>query len=362
MDFARKQLEKYGWTDGKGLGKHENGISEALKPRLKRSVTGVGHDAASDFTEHWWSQLYDKAAGNVQVEEVNGKTKKIKANSDSFEITNSTWRLNKKKKDNSDGEYSEYFVKKAVLTNGGRKVENFNESDSEDEVQKKDVFKLTDEELFAACGGRTAHKGARHGLKAIGKLARIAQQEQTLLKQPQFTGYSHAEKLKQGISAKDSQVVEDMNLDSDVDMSVKRKNKKKKKRKHCVSQNSESENVDMSNNEAEENHTLLLDNIIKKNKNVTTNVASKDADEIISKKSKKSKRKKECLDTDIYNTEITEDIVIVKKCKKIKQKDIEEIKPIIAMETDSAEKWEEQMVVENYEKKKRKKKRLTTSE
>lgn len=52
---------------GKGLGKHENGISEALKPKLKRSVTGIGHDAASDFTEHWWTQLYNKAAGNVEV-------------------------------------------------------------------------------------------------------------------------------------------------------------------------------------------------------------------------------------------------------------------------------------------------------
>lgn len=52
---------------GKGLGKHENGISEALKPKLKRSVAGVGHDAAAEFNEHWWTTLYDKAAANVEV-------------------------------------------------------------------------------------------------------------------------------------------------------------------------------------------------------------------------------------------------------------------------------------------------------
>lgn len=52
---------------GKGLGKHENGISEALKPKLKRSVAGVGHDAAADFTEHWWNDLYNKAAKNLEV-------------------------------------------------------------------------------------------------------------------------------------------------------------------------------------------------------------------------------------------------------------------------------------------------------
>lgn len=52
---------------GKGLGKHENGISQALKPKLKRSVAGVGHDPAAEFNEHWWTALYDKAAGNVEV-------------------------------------------------------------------------------------------------------------------------------------------------------------------------------------------------------------------------------------------------------------------------------------------------------
>ena len=39
---------------------------------------------------------------------------------------------------------------------------------------------LSDAELFQACGGRTAHKGARHGLKLNGKLARLAEQEQSV--------------------------------------------------------------------------------------------------------------------------------------------------------------------------------------
>ncbi|XP_011569033.3 G patch domain-containing protein 4 [Plutella xylostella] len=199
MNFARKQLEKYGWSDGKGLGKHENGISEALKPKLKRSVTGVGHDAAKDFTEHWWTTLYDKAAGNVQVEDKNGKTKKIKTK-DEFEITNSTWKLKRKKKEVEGEQYANFFVKKAILASGGVKTTKVDEADSsdddDDEKDSKDVFKMTDEELFAACEGRTAHKGARHGLRATGKLARIAQQEQELLNQQRFEGYSHYKKAK----------------------------------------------------------------------------------------------------------------------------------------------------------------------
>ncbi|XP_063391349.1 G patch domain-containing protein 4 [Cydia fagiglandana] len=238
MDFARKQLEKYGWTDGKGLGKNENGISQALKPKLKRSVTGVGHDAASDFTEHWWTTLYNKAAGNVEIEEKNGKTKKIKTNTDDFQISNSTWKLTKTKKKSTaeEEQYADYFVKKATLTNGGVKMEKLAESDSESDGEKKDVFKMTDEELFAACGGRTAHKGARHGLRALGKLARIEQQEQHLLEQEKYEGYSHYEKKKKNKNKPASELqVEDLNLNSDTEVP---KTKKKKKKKRCS--NSES--------------------------------------------------------------------------------------------------------------------------
>ncbi|XP_051901896.1 G patch domain-containing protein 4-like [Pristis pectinata] len=37
---------------------------------------------------------------------------------------------------------------------------------------------LTDEELVRVCGGRTAHRGARHGLTMNAKLARLEEQEQ----------------------------------------------------------------------------------------------------------------------------------------------------------------------------------------
>lgn len=52
---------------GKGLGKDENGISEPLKAKLKHSLTGVGYDPAEEFTEYWWTTLYDKAASNLEV-------------------------------------------------------------------------------------------------------------------------------------------------------------------------------------------------------------------------------------------------------------------------------------------------------
>ncbi|XP_053621472.1 G patch domain-containing protein 4 [Plodia interpunctella] len=337
MDFARKQLLKYGWTDGKGLGKHENGISEALKPKLKRSVAGMGYDAASDFTEHWWSQLYDKAAGNVEVEETNGKTKRIKTkDSDGFEITNSTWKLNRKKKTEEDGEYSEHFVRKSILTSDGSKVDKVAESDSEEEV-KKDVFKMSDEELFAACEGRTAHKGARHGLKALGKLARIAQQEQVLLLQPQYRGYSHADKLK-----KVKEIVECTSLNSDFEEPVSKK--KKKKRKRCTSLNSvgvsgepekdqtlaESQGIslpaEVSMRQTENVASDMSFETISRNKSKSSveNVVEVDDIQKNDRKSSKMKKRKDFDSIDVNELNNDQDDSTVKKRKKKKHKKFDE--------------------------------------
>lgn len=84
MDFARKQLEKYGWKEGiidialsenlttkftlgQGLGRNEDGISTPIKPKLKFDNRGVGHSLAKEFTENWWEKTYNTAASNIDV-------------------------------------------------------------------------------------------------------------------------------------------------------------------------------------------------------------------------------------------------------------------------------------------------------
>merc|ERR1711974_455000 len=81
------------------------------------------------------------------------------------------------------------FVQSATLTNGvesknssGANSGNNSSSDDSSDDDDDDKFKrLTDEELFKACGGLTAHKGARHGHKMDAKMKRIQEQEQELL-------------------------------------------------------------------------------------------------------------------------------------------------------------------------------------
>ncbi|CAG4963739.1 unnamed protein product [Colias eurytheme] len=308
MDFARKQLEKYGWTDGKGLGKHENGISEALKPKLKRSVTGIGHDAAAEFTEHWWTKLYNTAASNVEVKEKNGKTKAIKTKDDEFEITNSSWSYKKKNKDKSKEEYTNFFVKTSILSNGGAKTEDLNDQGIVEETVPG--VKLSDEELFAACEGRTAHKGARHGLKALGKLARIEMQEQALLQQAKYKGYSQArnnnseddissENEKKVKKSKNKSVAQESNLCNE-----KEPVKKVKRKANDSDASSENKNVELNDQDEGVNEIYTLD------------------EETVPKKRKKKKKDKKAVDEEqISQTDnITETDVPIKSKKKKNKK------------------------------------------
>ncbi|KAF5920162.1 hypothetical protein HPG69_006433 [Diceros bicornis minor] len=142
MKFAEEQLLKHGWTQGKGLGRKENGITQALRVTLKQDTHGVGHDPAKEFTNHWWNELFNRTAASLVVE-----TKET-----------------------------------ATLTSGGEKPEKDLESCSDDDNQGPEPSKiLTDEMLLQACEGRTAHKAARLGITMKAKLARLEAQEQAFL-------------------------------------------------------------------------------------------------------------------------------------------------------------------------------------
>lgn len=174
---------------GKGLGKHENGIAEALKTKLKLDKTGVGH---KDKDWHnWWEIAYNKAANNIkvdsQIDDVLISVQKENTN-DLSEDSNK-----KQVKFQPSAKYSN-FLKTSTLLNGNLITENSNVSKVEDAACITNVS-LTDEELFQICGGRTAHKGARHGLTLSGKLNRIEKQEKDLLNISTYRN-SNIEKLE----------------------------------------------------------------------------------------------------------------------------------------------------------------------
>lgn len=63
-NFAKEQLMKYGWTEGKGLGKDENGITEPVKLATNQNKKGIGYDE----NEPWWEGLFNNATKNIKIE------------------------------------------------------------------------------------------------------------------------------------------------------------------------------------------------------------------------------------------------------------------------------------------------------
>nr|CAH7720422.1 unnamed protein product [Callosobruchus chinensis] len=180
MEFARKQLEKYGWSEGKGLGRHEDGISTALKPKLKFDNAGLGHNIGDEYKNNWWEKVFNSAAANLDVDVSKDEIKMKLKSKEPIEISTKGDSLKQKKKHGM--EYG-LFLKVSRLSHNGEEHYTPIVDDSEPSCSSKvNALPLTDEQLFAACGGRTAHKGARHGLKLSGKLSRLEKQERMLLK------------------------------------------------------------------------------------------------------------------------------------------------------------------------------------
>ncbi|KAM6395150.1 G patch domain-containing protein 4 [Rhynochetos jubatus] len=181
MRFAERQLRRHGWRRGQGLGKREDGIAEAIRVKVKCDTAGVGHDAAEPFTFHWWDHVFNEAAANVAVEAGQDGVSMKTLSEQGVRISNK-----KPRKAGSTGSmlYGR-FVKSATLTARGEEPTKLPAgSESSEEEEKLDLSsarRLTDEELMRACGGRTAHKGARHGLTMSAKLARLEEQERAFL-------------------------------------------------------------------------------------------------------------------------------------------------------------------------------------
>ncbi|XP_028327654.1 G patch domain-containing protein 4 [Gouania willdenowi] len=185
LKFAEQQLLRHGWEHGKGLGRAENGISEPVKVKVKSNKGGVGHTEGEQFTFQWWDHVFNKASSSLEVEtDPNG----IKLKKTAVEDDDDNAVSNKKPRKASLAKAKLYgcFVKSATLLSGEEQPEpkasdsDDDSSSSEDDDQRLDLSsttRLSDAQLIKACGGRTAHKGARHGLTMSAKLARLEQQE-----------------------------------------------------------------------------------------------------------------------------------------------------------------------------------------
>ncbi|KAG0254595.1 G patch domain-containing protein 4 [Mortierella polycephala] len=66
MSFAERQLAKFGWKNGDGLGKNNDGIKKSISVTKKNDTKGLGGKLDKwDFA--WWDHVFNKSASNIQV-------------------------------------------------------------------------------------------------------------------------------------------------------------------------------------------------------------------------------------------------------------------------------------------------------
>ncbi|PHJ24213.1 g-patch domain-containing protein [Cystoisospora suis] len=69
--FAASIMKKFGWEEGKGLGRNEEGRTDCLQIRRREENIGLGHSDASetktqDQWRNWWDGLYNSMAAKLK--------------------------------------------------------------------------------------------------------------------------------------------------------------------------------------------------------------------------------------------------------------------------------------------------------
>ncbi|KAK3551176.1 hypothetical protein QTP70_013877 [Hemibagrus guttatus] len=333
LKFAEEQLLRHGWEQGKGLGRGENGISEAIKVKVKCDKGGVGHKESEQFTFHWWDHVFNKASANLAVEsDQNGvMVKKMEEEEDGM-ISNKKPRKAMMNKSMLYG----CFVKSATLLSGQEQPEvkssGSEDSNSEDE-EKLDLSStknLSDAQLMKACGGRTAHKGARHGLTMSAKLARLEQQEQEFMAK-----YGKKKQMDETTPLNEAALTE---LSSALDQERAEKTEQKKAKKKKQHSDEPKENGIQDNSEASQEHNEEISKKRKKQSKDKGDLESEDAaDSFVDPEPKRKKTKTKLLQ-EKESTEMQEEITKHQPTEEsVSKKKRKKNKHIVLVSEESAE-------------------------
>ena len=201
--FAKRQLEKMGWTEGTGLGKRRDGMKEHVKIKQREDEMGLGREKmkAQEVADVWWKDnLGDTLA-----------------------------RLQKKKSDKDE-----------------KKSKKKSKKDKKKEKTKKH---FTDEELFKATGGARfgSTSGARANRSQHGKWKRsesgheLTELEKKAKESMEWNGRGNAQVLsskessatlggESDVSIKKDAEITSMKDDAEASMKEDDKSKKKKRK------------------------------------------------------------------------------------------------------------------------------------
>ncbi|KAI9018213.1 hypothetical protein DFJ74DRAFT_676396 [Hyaloraphidium curvatum] len=159
--FAEAQLRKFGWKKGSGLGKHGHGIAKAIKVGHKQDTFGLGKDA-DQWTAQWWDFVFNKTSASIEV-----------GRSEDGQVVFASKKLTKEERHSAQLSllYRNFVPAKQTGFDPSRLTTDLAYQLADEDDHERYRSKVTDKELFEACGGLTAHKGAR--AEVVGKLSRV---------------------------------------------------------------------------------------------------------------------------------------------------------------------------------------------
>ncbi|TYZ65502.1 hypothetical protein PybrP1_008073 [[Pythium] brassicae (nom. inval.)] len=199
--FARRQMEKMGWTEGKGLGKAEQGVVTHVRVQKREEFMGVGVEKlkVEEQKNQWWYNAYDKIANKI----------KIAADTDDDD-------------EEEDGDSAKKSKKKSKKSKKKAVKKRKREEQEEPAAAGERKFRIpTDEELFAATGGKLF--GRRAYGSCNGKLKRDALLQSGKLEPPKRASKESGD----GSSSSDDKEAKQA---SDSEKSNKKKDKKAAKK------------------------------------------------------------------------------------------------------------------------------------
>merc|ERR1712014_263634 len=81
--FAQTLMKKYGWKEGAGLGKREQGRKIAVKVAMKMDTTGLGAKPGEEMANPWWAKDFNKHCKRVRRRNNDSECSDVSSDSDS---------------------------------------------------------------------------------------------------------------------------------------------------------------------------------------------------------------------------------------------------------------------------------------
>eukprot|EP00012_Vannella_robusta_P010482 CAMPEP_0206193586 /NCGR_PEP_ID=MMETSP0166-20121206/6660_1 /ASSEMBLY_ACC=CAM_ASM_000260 /TAXON_ID=95228 /ORGANISM="Vannella robusta, Strain DIVA3 518/3/11/1/6" /LENGTH=237 /DNA_ID=CAMNT_0053610337 /DNA_START=342 /DNA_END=1055 /DNA_ORIENTATION=+ len=150
-------LQKFGWVEGKGLGKSESGVVESIKVARKSNTKGLGEKGAH-WGNDWWDRMYSTALDNIDNKDSGEKSAKPKESLVYGSFTKAK-SLSTMLDESGESDYES--------------SEDVSEESKETQRKQNSTHHMDDSSVFEACNGIILRK-----FIPTGKLERLAQQEQ----------------------------------------------------------------------------------------------------------------------------------------------------------------------------------------